>query len=65
MAFLSDGKDDNNTIYAKANAYMKEQEKLRKRERKETVRFWITTIISSIAAIAALAGVLLQLAPKQ
>lgn len=37
----------------------------KKAQKRENIRFWITTILSAIAALAAVAGVLIQLALKQ
>ena len=46
-----------------ANSYAEKEMKEREKERHriETRRFWIQTVITSIAAISALLGVLLQL----
>lgn len=46
-----------------ANSYAEKemQEREKERRRIETRRFWIQTVITSIAAISALLGVLLQL----
>ncbi len=40
-----------------------EEEKRAKRT--ETIRFWITTVLAGIAAVAAVAGVLIQLVSMQ
>lgn len=42
-----------------------EQNEKKKSKRKESFRFWLTTILSGIAAVAAVAGVLIQLFLKQ
>ena len=46
-----------------ANSYAEKemQEREKERRRIETRRFWIQTVITSIAAISALLGVLLQI----
>ena len=46
-----------------ANSYAEKEKKEREKEQRriETRRFWIQTVITSIAAISALLGVLLQI----
>lgn len=36
-------------------------EEERQQEKRDTVRFWITTVIAFIAAVASVAGVIIQL----
>ena len=47
--------DDYPTIMAKQDAI--------EREKRETRRFWVTTAVASVAALASVAGVILQLLP--
>lgn len=58
--FPSDPSDRHRTEI-EAREWRKEQEKNRKRERRNVVMGWITTISAVIAALAAVAGVLIQL----
>lgn len=47
---------------AEWRANLEEEKRLKKRD---NIRFWITTILSGIAAVAAVAGVLIQLVLMQ
>lgn len=55
--------DDYPTIMAKREweAQEKTQQEAIEREKRETRRFWITTGIASVAALASVAGIVLQL----
>lgn len=55
--------DDYPTIMAKREreAQEKAQQDAIEREKRETRRFWITTGIASVAALASVAGIVLQL----
>lgn len=50
---------------AELRAYELRREAEKKEQRKETFRFWITAVLSGIAALAAVAGVLIQVASMQ
>lgn len=45
---------------AELRGYEEAQRREKEREKRETRRFWITTAITSVAALAAVAGVLFQ-----
>lgn len=55
--------DDYRAIMEKRKAETEEQAKAEAaaREKRETRRFWITTGIASVAALASVAGIVLQL----
>lgn len=55
--------DDYPTIMAKREreAQEKTQQEAIEREKRENRRFWITTGIASVAALASVAGIVLQL----
>lgn len=55
--------DDYHTIMEKRRmeAEEKTQQEAIEREKRETRRFWITTGIASVAALASVAGIVLQL----
>lgn len=55
--------DDYPTIMAKRERETQEktQQEAIEREKRETRRFWITTGIASVAALASVAGIVLQL----
>lgn len=55
--------DDYHTIMEKRKmeAEEKAQQEAIEREKRETRRFWITTGIASVAALASVAGIVLQL----
>lgn len=55
--------DDYHTIMEKRKmeAEEKTQQETIEREKRETRRFWITTGIASVAALASVAGIVLQL----
>lgn len=57
--------DDYPTIMAKREREAKEkaQQDAIEREKRETRRFWVTTAVASVAALASVAGVILQLLP--
>ena len=57
--------DDYPTIMAKREreAQEKAQQDALEREKRETRRFWITTAVALVAALASVAGVVLQLLP--
>lgn len=57
--------DDYPTIMAKREreAQEKAQQDAIEREKRETRRFWVTTAVASVAALASVAGVILQLLP--
>lgn len=57
--------DDYPTIMAKREreAQGKAQQDAIEREKRETRRFWVTTAVASVAALASVAGVILQLLP--
>lgn len=57
--------DDYPTIMAKREreAQEKAQQDAIEREKRETRRFWVTTVVASVAALASVAGVILQLLP--
>lgn len=44
-------------------AQEKAQQDAIEREKRETRRFWVTTAVASVAALASVAGVILQLLP--
>lgn len=47
--------------WAKADAEKARQEEERRQRRTETRRFWIQTVLTAVAALASLLGVVLQL----
>lgn len=55
--------DDYRTIMEKRKTAAEEQAKTEAvaREKRETRRFWITTAVASVAALASVAGIVLQL----
>ena len=57
--------DDYPTIMAKREreAQEKAQQDALEREKRETRRFWVTTAVALVAALASVAGVILQLLP--
>lgn len=57
--------DDYPTIMAKREreAQEKAQQDAIEREKRETRRFWVTTAVALVAALASVAGVILQLLP--
>lgn len=57
--------NDYPTIMAKREreAQEKAQQDAIEREKRETRRFWVTTAVALVAALASVAGVILQLLP--
>lgn len=57
--------DDYPTIMAKREREAQEKAKQDaiEREKRETRRFWVTTAVALVAALASVAGVILQLLP--
>lgn len=57
--------DDYPTVMAKREreAQEKAQQDAIEREKRETRRFWVTTAVALVAALASVAGVILQLLP--
>ena len=57
--------DDYPTVIAKREreAQEKAQQDAIEREKRETRRFWVTTAVALVAALASVAGVILQLLP--
>lgn len=60
VLFPSDPNDRSRT-QAEIRNWELEQTAKRKAERREAKRFWVTTIIAGIAALASVAGVIIQL----
>lgn len=65
MPFFPTNPHDRYRTMVELNAWESEQKKLKKKEKRETILFWITAVCSIIAAVAAVAGVVLQLFPMQ
>ena len=63
--FFPTDPNDNYKTQAQLRDWETQQKERKAQRRKETIRFWITTILTFIAAAAAVAGVLIQLASKQ
>lgn len=65
MTFFPTDPQDKWRTYAEQKDWIRQQDEIKRKERRDTFRFWTTTAITSIAAIAAVAGVLIQLFSKQ
>lgn len=63
-AFIPSNPQDKHRSQIEIMNWKAELEAEKRRERRETRRFIITTVISSIAAISAMTGVLIQLLSK-
>ena len=58
--FLPTDPNNRAKTQAELRGYEENRKREKERERRETRRFWITTAITSVAALAAVAGVLFQ-----
>lgn len=62
--FYPSAPNDQHRTQSELRDWEAQQKEKKARDRKETIRFWITTILAFIAAAAAVAGVLIQLFSK-
>lgn len=60
-SFYPSDPNDQHRTQSELRDWEARQKEKKARDKKETVRFWITTILAFIAAAAAVAGVLIQL----
>ena len=63
--FIPSDPNDRHKTQAELRGHQNGQKERQKQKRMDTIRFWITTSLSFIAAAAAVAGVLIQLASRQ
>lgn len=64
-AFFPSDPSDRHRTQAELKEWKDELERRKKIEKRETIRFWVTTVIAAVAALAAVAGVVLQLVLAQ
>jgi hypothetical protein len=61
MVFFPSDPCDKVKTQAELRHYEEELENRRKQQKRDDVRFWISAVLSGIAAMAAVVGVILQL----